>query len=280
MSRRATSMLLNKGKSKGKGKSDQCLRCNAKGHYSWACPTPRDSTGTRVCDRCGGKGHLKWQCPTANPALKGHGKDKGQGGQKGVWKIKGKGKGYKGGGSKGKGGVSSFDFMWAEPDSGWGSPTQENWNNDWRSYGGLNSLNSLSAAQPAESPEVQNRFQALAQYSTGHDHIDTAPATMLDISLRESFCGCRAGCSHVSMPRIDEALDGDGFRYVSRPGRARKFGNAPPRQALVGSTPWADMDEAGMLAFEQIPIAIAQPVGSKPKALPPPPVHSPPAVPK
>ena len=88
---------MSKGKGKGKGKSDQCLRCNGKGHYSLACPIPRDSTDTRVCDGCGGKGHLKWQCPTANPALKGQGKDKGQGGQKGAWKGKGKCKGYKGG---------------------------------------------------------------------------------------------------------------------------------------------------------------------------------------
>ena len=74
------------------------------------------------------------------------------------------------------------------------------------------------------------------------------------------------------MPEIDGALDEDGFRYVSRPGRARKCGNASPRQALVGSTPWADMDEAGMLAFWQ-------PVKSKPTAIPPPPAYSPPAVP-
>ena len=141
---------------------------------------------------------------------------------------------------------------------------ETDWSEDWSHYGGLNSLNSLSAAQPLEIPS-QNQYQALAEdpedipihyggdgpldfnYAYDHpsDYVDEALATMMDFSMKESYCNCQAGCSHAPMPEIDEAFDQEGFQYVSKPGWARKFGNVPPRRIIVGSTPWSEMMRLG-----------------------------------
>ena len=136
---------VGKGRSKGKEDSNVRLRCQGTGHYSWACPTVRDSTDTRVCDGCKGKGHIKRDCPTASPQLKGQNP---KGGGKNGWnkgngswgKNNGKGKepGYGTGSGKGKG-LSSFDFMWEPSRGDWGQQAVGGaWGNYW--YGGLQSL--------------------------------------------------------------------------------------------------------------------------------------------
>ena len=145
-----------KGKGKGKGDPNKCLRCGGDGHYSWACPTARDSIDTRGCHGCNGKGHLKPQCPIADPSLKGRGKgfSKGKGYSKGFSKG-GNGKCYgKGGGNKGgKGGFYSFDFMW---DGGQAQDDWGQWDGNWGQSGNDNSwpslrgIGSLSEAAPMD----------------------------------------------------------------------------------------------------------------------------------